>query len=148
MEKGHPIATYKVADMYRNGYYVEKDQEKYIDDVFESYMANREAVDELIGKFSSGWKISRMDKTDLAALRVAVTELKFLSGSDVPEKAAINEAVRCRETGEKKTIVFGLTGTGYFDMVAYEKYHDGKMDDYIPSDEELRKYIAKLPKID
>ena len=63
-------------------------------------------------------------------------------------RAAINEAVRCRETGEKKTIVFGLTGTGYFDMVAYEKYHDGKMDDYIPSDEELRKYIEKLPKID
>ncbi|MBR6702568.1 MAG: pyridoxal-phosphate dependent enzyme, partial [Clostridia bacterium] len=63
-------------------------------------------------------------------------------------KAAIDEALKCKETGEEKTIVFGLTGTGYFDMVAYEKYHDGKMDDYIPTDEELAAYRAKLPKID
>jgi N utilization substance protein B len=70
-------------------------------------MANREAVDELISKYSSGWKISRMDKTDLAALRVAVTEIKFLSGSDVPEKAAINEAV---EIAKK----YGGEGSGKF----------------------------------
>ena len=63
-------------------------------------------------------------------------------------KVAIDEALKCKETGEEKTIVFGLTGTGYFDMVAYEKFHDGKMDDYIPTDEELKKYTAKLPKID
>ncbi len=63
-------------------------------------------------------------------------------------KVAIDEAIKCRETGEEKTIVFGLTGTGYFDMVAYEKFHDGKMDDYIPSDEELQKSFATLPKID
>ena len=63
-------------------------------------------------------------------------------------KAAIDEALKCKETGEEKTIVFGLTGTGYFDMVAYEKYHDGKMDDYIPTDEELAAYRAKLPQID
>ena len=63
-------------------------------------------------------------------------------------RAAIDEAMKCKETGEEKNIVFGLTGTGYFDMVAYEKFHDGKMDDYIPSDEELAKYRAKLPKID
>ena len=44
---------------------------------------------------------------------------------------AINEAKKCKETGEEKTIVFGLTGTGYFDMVAYEKFHDGKMTDYV-----------------
>ena len=63
-------------------------------------------------------------------------------------KAAIDEALKCKETGEEKTIVFGLTGTGYFDMVAYEKFHDGKMDDYIPTDEELQASIATLPKID
>ena len=63
-------------------------------------------------------------------------------------RAAIDEAVKCRETGEEKTILFGLTGTGYFDMMAYEKFHDGQMDDYIPTDEELAKYRAMLPKID
>ena len=60
-------------------------------------------------------------------------------------KAAIDEAVRCRETGEQKTILFGLTGTGYFDMVAYEKFHDGKMSDYIPTDEELERFAKTLP---
>lgn len=60
-------------------------------------------------------------------------------------KVAIDEANKCKETGEEKTIVFGLTGTGYFDMVAYEKYHDGKMENYIPSDEELAKSLSKLP---
>ena len=62
-------------------------------------------------------------------------------------RAAIDEAVKCRETGKEETILFGLTGTGYFDMVAYEKYHDGKMEDYVPTDEELAKYAAELPKI-
>ena len=60
-------------------------------------------------------------------------------------RVAINEAVKCRESGEEKTIVFGLTGTGYFDMVAYEKFHDGKMSDYIPTDEELKASLDKLP---
>ena len=46
---------------------------------------------------------------------------------------AIDEALKCKETGEEKTIVFGLNGTGYFDMVAYEKFHDGQMSDYIPT---------------
>ena len=63
-------------------------------------------------------------------------------------KVAIDEALKCKETGEEKTIVFGLTGTGYFDMTAYEKFHDGKMSDYIPTDEELQKSLSKLPKID
>ena len=63
-------------------------------------------------------------------------------------KVAIDEALKCKETGEEKTIVFGLTGTGYFDLVAYEKFHDGKMDDYIPTDEELAKFRANLPKVD
>ncbi len=63
-------------------------------------------------------------------------------------KIALDEAKKCIETGEEKTIVFGLTGTGYFDMVAYEKYHNGVMDDYIPSDEELEHYFKTLPQID
>ncbi|MBO4617479.1 MAG: TrpB-like pyridoxal phosphate-dependent enzyme [Lachnospiraceae bacterium] len=63
-------------------------------------------------------------------------------------RVAIDEALKCKETGEAKNIVFGLTGTGYFDMVAYEKFHDGKMDDYIPTDEELAKFRARLPKVD
>ncbi|GFI21405.1 tryptophan synthase beta chain [Lachnospiraceae bacterium] len=62
-------------------------------------------------------------------------------------KVAIDEALKCKETGEEKNIVFGLTGTGYFDMVAYQKFNDGKMSDYIPSDEELAKSIASLPKV-
>lgn len=60
-------------------------------------------------------------------------------------KAAIDEALKCKETGEAKTIVFGLTGTGYFDMYAYEKFHDGKMTDYIPTETELEESFAKLP---
>ncbi len=63
-------------------------------------------------------------------------------------RVAIEEAKKCKETGEEKTIVFGLTGTGYFDMVAYEKYHDGKMNDYIPTDAELEGYRNKLPKVE
>ncbi len=62
-------------------------------------------------------------------------------------RVAIDEALKCKETGEAKTIVFGLTGTGYFDMVAYEKFHDGKMEDYIPSDKELEICRKKLPVI-
>ena len=62
-------------------------------------------------------------------------------------KVAIDEAKKCKETGEEKTILFGLTGTGYFDLVAYEKYNNGEMDDYIPTDAELAESIAKLPKI-
>lgn len=62
-------------------------------------------------------------------------------------KVAIDEAMKCKETGEEKTIVFGLTGTGYFDMYAYEKFHDGKMEDYIPADEEIKANLDKLPKI-
>ena len=62
-------------------------------------------------------------------------------------KVAIDEAMRCKETGEAKNIVFGLTGTGYFDMVAYQKFNDGEMSDYIPTDAELEKSFAKLPKV-
>lgn len=63
-------------------------------------------------------------------------------------KGAIDEALKCKETGEEKTILFGLTGTGYFDMTAYSAFHDGTMKDYIPTDEDLQKGFDKLPKID
>ncbi|MCH5185051.1 MAG: TrpB-like pyridoxal phosphate-dependent enzyme [Oscillospiraceae bacterium] len=62
-------------------------------------------------------------------------------------KAAIDEALKCKETGEEKTILFGLTGTGYFDMVAYEKFHDNLMDDYIPTDEDLKVGFDGIPDI-
>ena len=61
-------------------------------------------------------------------------------------KVAIDEALKCRETKEEKNIVFGLTGTGYFDMVAYQRFNDGEMADYIPTEEELKKSFATLPK--
>lgn len=63
-------------------------------------------------------------------------------------KVAIDEAKKCIETGEEKTIVFGLTGTGYFDMFSYERFHDGKMSDYVPTDEEIEKGLSRLPKMD
>ena len=62
-------------------------------------------------------------------------------------RVAIDEAMKCKETGEEKTILFGLTGTGYFDMVAYEKFHNGQMTDYIPPDAELEASFAQLPKV-
>ena len=62
-------------------------------------------------------------------------------------KAAIDEALRCRDSGEAKTIVFGLTGTGYFDLVAYQRFHDGEMTDEIPSDEALAQSLKKLPRV-
>ncbi len=60
-------------------------------------------------------------------------------------RVAIDEAMKCKETGEKKTILFGLTGTGYFDMVAYQKFNDGQMSDYIPTDEDLKSGFEGLP---
>ena len=62
-------------------------------------------------------------------------------------KVAIDEALKCKETGEAKNIVFGLTGTGYFDLVAYQKFNDGVMDDYIPTDDDIAKSLAQCPKI-
>ena len=62
-------------------------------------------------------------------------------------RVAIDEALKCKETGEEKTIVFGLTGTGYFDMYAYQKFNDGLMSDYIPTDEEIALALAKTPTI-
>ncbi len=62
-------------------------------------------------------------------------------------RAAIDEALKCKETGEEKTIVFGLTGTGYFDMFAYQRYNDGKMVDFLPTDEELAQGFDGLPRV-
>ena len=63
-------------------------------------------------------------------------------------RVAMDEAIKCRETGEEKTILFGLTGTGYFDMVAYEKFNNGQMTDYVPTDDDLSVGFAGLPEID
>ena len=63
-------------------------------------------------------------------------------------RAAIDEALKCKETGEAKTILFNLTGTGYFDMTAYQAYHDGKMSDIIPTDEDLEKGFATIPNVE
>lgn len=63
-------------------------------------------------------------------------------------RAAIDEALKCKETGEEKTILFGLTGTGYFDLKAYEQYNDGKMSDVIPTDAQIAESLSHLPKVD
>ena len=62
-------------------------------------------------------------------------------------RGAIDEALKCKETGETKTILFGLTGTGYFDMTAYAAYNEGRMSDSVPTDEELQPSIDALPTI-
>lgn len=63
-------------------------------------------------------------------------------------RVAIDEALKCKETGEEKNIFFGLTGTGYFDMVAYQKFNDGEMQDYIPTDADLAVGFAGLPNVE
>lgn len=63
-------------------------------------------------------------------------------------RAAIDEALKCKETGEEKTILFGLTGTGYFDLKAYEQYNDGKMTDTIPTDEQIEASLRQLPVVE
>ena len=62
-------------------------------------------------------------------------------------RVAMDEAIKCRETGEEKTILFGLKGTGYFDMVAYEKFNNGQMTDYVPTDDDLAVGFAGLPEV-
>ena len=85
--------------------------------------------------------------------QAATTFLKCEGILPAPESshaiyAAIKEAEKCKETGEEKNILFGLTGTGYFDLYAYKAFNDGTMSDYIPTDEDLAKGFASLPKID
>ena len=62
-------------------------------------------------------------------------------------RVAIDEAIKCRETGTHKNILFGLTGTGYFDMVAYQRYNDGLMTDTIPTDADIAKALERLPNV-
>ena len=62
-------------------------------------------------------------------------------------RAAIDEALTSKQTGEEKVIVFNLSGTGYFDLMAYQKFNDGEMGDYIPTDEEIQAALAQLPKV-
>jgi tryptophan synthase beta chain len=61
-------------------------------------------------------------------------------------RVAIDEALKCKKTGEAKNIIFGLTGTGFFDMTAYKNFNDGTMSDYIPTDAELQRSLDLLPK--
>ena len=99
--------------------------------------------------FASG-QIAPVSQTDVFA---AAEEFAKVEGIlPAPEsshaiRVAMDEAIKCRETGEEKTILFGLTGTGYFDMYAYEKFNDGKMENYTLTDEEIAASIEKLPKV-
>ena len=86
------------------------------------------------------------------AFKAAVTFARCEGTLPAPEsshaiKCAIDEALKCKESGEKKTILFGLSGTGYFDMAAYASYNSGTMTDYVPTDEELAKGFETLPKV-
>ena len=96
-----------------------------------------------------------MEAVSAEQTKIFETAVQFAKQETIlpaPESAhaiygAVQEAIKCRESGEAKTILFGLTGTGYFDMVAYQSYMEHTMADYIPSDEELEASFAKLPKI-
>ena len=84
---------------------------------------------------------------------VLCQRMKKISKFYAPEsshaiRVAIDEALKCRETGEEKTILFGLTGTGYFDLYAYQSFNDGKMSDYIPTEEDLAEGLKGLPRVD
>lgn len=85
---------------------------------------------------------------DAATLFAKVETILPAPESSHAIRVAIDEALRCKETGEKKTILFGLTGTGYFDMTAYSSYHDHTMTDYIPTDEDLQPGFDSLPNTD
>ena len=67
--------------------------------------------------------------------------------SSPASRAAINEALKCKAEGREETILFGLTGTGYFDLVAYQAFNDGRMEDFEPTDEDIRVSLEKLPKV-
>ena len=87
-----------------------------------------------------------------AVFRAAVEFARIEGILPAPEsshaiRVAMDEAIRCRETGEEKTIVFGLTGTGYFDLYAYQRFNDGLMTDRIPTDEEIAASLAGLPEV-
>ena len=91
--------------------------------------------------------VTQTDVFEAAELFARVEGILPAPESSHAIKVAIDEAVKCKETGEAKNIVFGLTGTGYFDMVAYQKYNDGAMSDYIPTDDEIAASVALMPKV-
>ncbi|MBP5427927.1 MAG: TrpB-like pyridoxal phosphate-dependent enzyme [Clostridia bacterium] len=98
-------------------------------------------------KLMEAVSVKQTDVFEAAELFARVEGILPAPESSHAIRVAIDEALKCKETGEEKTIVFGLTGTGYFDMVAYEKFHDKEMSDYIPTDDELAAFRARLPKI-
>lgn len=91
---------------------------------------------------------SQTDVFDAAVQFVRIEGILPASESSHAIRVAMDEALKCKETGESKNIVFGLTGTGYFDMTAYESYNNGMMTDYIPTDEELEESFKSLPKVE
>ena len=99
--------------------------------------------------YSFGWKSIFIVSAAVSMFSFIVAVTRLPKGEKLIHaiKVAMDEAEKCKQTGEEKTIVFGLTGTGYFDMVAYQKYNDGEMTDYIPTDEDLRPGFESLPKI-
>jgi tryptophan synthase beta chain len=91
--------------------------------------------------------------TQTKAFEAAVMFARVEQILPAPESAhaiygAVQEAIKCRESGESKTILFGLTGTGYFDMKAYQQYNDGTMTDFIPTDEDLKQGFDGLPVVE
>ena len=91
--------------------------------------------------------VKQTDVFEAAELFARVEGILAAPESSHAIKVAIDEALKCKETGEEKNILFGLTGTGYFDLTAYEAYNNGAMSDYIPTDEELAEFRTHLPKI-
>jgi len=104
----------------------------------------------IVSKLYHDGHITAKSYTQTDVFNAAVMFAKTEGTLPAPEsshaiKCAVDEAIRCKETGEEKTILFGLTGTGYFDMSAYQAYNSGAMNDYIPNDEDLEKGFATLP---
>ena len=92
--------------------------------------------------------VKQTDVFEAATLFARVEGTLPAPESDHAIRVAIDEALKCKETGEEKTIVFGLTGTGYFDMTAYQAYREGTMTDYIPTDEDLEEGFKYIPKLE
>ncbi|MEE9583085.1 MAG: TrpB-like pyridoxal phosphate-dependent enzyme [Dehalococcoidales bacterium] len=88
----------------------------------------------------------------VATFKAAVTFARAEGIIPAPEpshaiKSAIDEALRCKETGESKTILFLLCGHGYFDMAAYEAYLSGKLQDYEYPEAKVKEALASLPQV-
>ena len=98
-------------------------------------------------KFITARSVKQTDVFEAAETFARVEGILPAPESSHAIRVAVDEALKCKETGEEKNIVFGLTGTGYFDLVAYQQYNDGTMEDYVPTDEEIAKSLAQCPKI-